>query len=170
MNRIAIIGCPGSGKSTLARTLQHILKLPLFHLDQYYWKPGWQRPERDAFKEIHDKLCDEDKWIIEGMHFRNLSYRLQRADTIIYLDAPRFIYLWRVIKRLILNYEKMTPSSPKGCPERFDWDFLKWVWNFNKRFRRSILLFMDEYRKDKPVYILRTDKDVKEFLNKWQKT
>ena len=42
--KIAIIGNPGSGKSTLASKLHHILGIPIYHLDQYFWKPGWQRP------------------------------------------------------------------------------------------------------------------------------
>ena len=40
--KIAIIGCAGSGKTTLAFLLQK-LNLPIYHLDQYYWKPNWER-------------------------------------------------------------------------------------------------------------------------------
>ena len=41
--KIAIIGNAGSGKSTLGFELHKKLDLPLYHLDQYYWKPNWQR-------------------------------------------------------------------------------------------------------------------------------
>ena len=41
MKRVMIIGCCGAGKSTLARRLHKIIKLPLYHLDQYYWKENW---------------------------------------------------------------------------------------------------------------------------------
>ena len=68
--KIAIIGNSGSGKSTLAFQLHKILHLPLFHLDQYFWKPGWQRPNRDEFAKIHNNLCDGNAWIIEGMAIR----------------------------------------------------------------------------------------------------
>ncbi|EBR8158754.1 adenylate kinase, partial [Salmonella enterica subsp. enterica serovar Newport] len=41
MRRVLIVGCPGAGKSTLAKELANITKLPLIHLDRYYWLPGW---------------------------------------------------------------------------------------------------------------------------------
>lgn len=50
--KIALIGSPGSGKSTLAVTLHTITGIPRYHLDQYFWKPGWQRPDREEFKKI----------------------------------------------------------------------------------------------------------------------
>jgi adenylate kinase family enzyme len=65
--RIAIIGNAGSGKSTLAQQLHAQYKLPLYHLDQYFWKPGWVRPDMDEYKKIHDALCDQEEWIIDGI-------------------------------------------------------------------------------------------------------
>lgn len=62
--KIAIIGSPGSGKSTLALKLHKILHIPLFHIDQYFWKPDWQTPDRQEFRKIHDQLCDAPEWII----------------------------------------------------------------------------------------------------------
>lgn len=44
--KIAIIGNAGSGKSTLSAKLRALLAIPLYHLDQYFWKPGWQEPDR----------------------------------------------------------------------------------------------------------------------------
>ena len=41
MKRIMIIGSGGSGKSTFSSKLSEVLGLPLYHLDAYYWKPGW---------------------------------------------------------------------------------------------------------------------------------
>ena len=49
MERILIIGCPGSGKSTLARALKEKLGLPLIHLDQLWWQPGWEHVSREEF-------------------------------------------------------------------------------------------------------------------------
>ncbi len=87
--RIAIVDCAGSGKITLALKLKKELNLPLYHLDEYYWLPGWQRVDFDLFSEAHDKLCDTDTWIIEGSYVRTFFYRALKADLIIYLDVPR---------------------------------------------------------------------------------
>jgi ATP-dependent protease HslVU (ClpYQ) ATPase subunit len=40
MKRIAVIGAGGVGKTHLARTLDHILGLPMIHLDAHYYGPG----------------------------------------------------------------------------------------------------------------------------------
>ncbi|WP_338049208.1 hypothetical protein [Paenibacillus wynnii] len=39
MNRVLVLGSAGSGKSTLSQQLGEIFKLPVIHLDKYYWKP-----------------------------------------------------------------------------------------------------------------------------------
>jgi adenylate kinase family enzyme len=59
LKKIAIIGCAGSGKTTLAFQLHNKLHLPLHHLDQYYWKPNWQRLTLEEFNVIHEALCEQ---------------------------------------------------------------------------------------------------------------
>ncbi len=46
--KIMVIGSSGSGKSTFSRKLGEILSLPVYHLDLYYWKPGWIETPRDG--------------------------------------------------------------------------------------------------------------------------
>lgn len=77
--RIAIIGNSGSGKSYLGAALHRLLLLPIYHLDKYCWQPGWQKLGNDTYKNIHDTLCNQEQWIIEGMNLKQLDYRLQRA-------------------------------------------------------------------------------------------
>ena len=38
MKKIIVIGCMGSGKSTFAEKLHRKTKIPLFHLDNIWWK------------------------------------------------------------------------------------------------------------------------------------
>ena len=45
MQRVMILGQPGSGKSTLAQKLGACTGLPVFHIDNIHWSPGWvERP------------------------------------------------------------------------------------------------------------------------------
>ena len=53
MERILIIGCGGAGKSTLARQLGERTGLPVVHLDQLFWHPGWVESTKD---EIDAKI------------------------------------------------------------------------------------------------------------------
>lgn len=166
--KIAIIGCAGSGKTTLALLLQKKLNLPLHHLDQYYWKPGWQRSDFEEFSSIHTKLCSQESWIMEGSYYRLFSERACYAQVIIFLDVPRYKCLWYVFKRSVLNWGKIAFGSPQGCKqELFTFKFLEfiyWVWTFNKRYRKSILSELNHLSREKQIYILESLKE-KNLLN-----
>jgi adenylate kinase family enzyme len=167
IKRIAIIGNAGSGKSTLAEQLHQVLGLPVYHLDKYFWKPHWTRTDPAEYKLVHDRLCDQDVWIIDGMNRRLLEYRVKRADVVIFLDTPRYICLWRVLNRAIRYYGKETPSSAEKCPERINWKFLKfliWIWNFKDHYRPKIMALLRDHASKKRMYILRTQKEMDQYL------
>ena len=113
--KIAVIGNPGSGKSTLASQLHKILNIPLFHLDQYFWQPGWQRPDRDAFIKIHHQLCDANEWIIEGMAARCFDYRAQQA-----VRAPRRGFLRQREANSSGSFENPVDQALAVCAQMID--------------------------------------------------
>ncbi|MHA0035162.1 hypothetical protein [Deinococcus sp. PESE-13] len=43
MQRLLMVGTPGAGQSTLAKKLAERTGLPLTHLDELSWDPGWVR-------------------------------------------------------------------------------------------------------------------------------
>ena len=163
MKRIMIIGCPGSGKSTLSKQLAVKLKLPLVHLDQIYWKSNWQPISNEIFDELLLREVEKDEWIIDGNYSRTISMRLEKCDTIIYLDYHRMTCLLGVLKRVIKGYGKTREDMGENCPERLDWSFLKYVWTFNQS-RREEYLKLLSYQKDKRVIILRYRSDGAKFI------
>ncbi len=171
IKRIAIIGNAGSGKSTLSQKLHKITNLPIYYLDQYYWKPRWVRTEPYEYKKMHDAICDKQEWIIDGINLRVMEYRIQRADMVIFLDIPRYLCFYRIFKRTFKNYGKETPSSAKGCPERFNWEyikFLKWVWDFKKKYPAKIQEFLSQYP-EKQSYIFKSQPEVYAFIESVKK-
>lgn len=46
--KIMIIGSSGSGKSTFSRELGEFLKLPVYHLDAFFWRPGWVQTPHES--------------------------------------------------------------------------------------------------------------------------
>ena len=168
IKKIAIIGNAGSGKSTLALQLHKKLSIPLYHLDQYYWNPGWQRVDADEFVKIHTSLCDQSEWIIDGSGQSVLRYRIEKADCVIFLDVPRYLCLWRVIKRAVLNLGKEIPVAPKGCKQQIFTskflDFLQWIWHFNKKYRLIIDSIFNDVKNEKKIYIVRSVRDVEELV------
>jgi adenylate kinase family enzyme len=154
--KIAIIGNAGSGKSTLGLKLHKKLGIPLYHLDQYFWRPGWQEPERAEFERVHNQLCDQNEWIIEGMAQRFCEYRIQKADVIIFLDAPLYLCFYRIFKRAVTHFGKVYFSSAKGCPERGpSLKFLKYVWNFNSQKKPALEQLLQKYKNRKKIFIVK---------------
>lgn len=164
MKRIMIIGCCGAGKSTLARRLHSITKLPLYHLDQYYWNENWIETPKEVWEPIVVKLASEDQWIIDGNYGGTFEQRMERADTIIYLNYSSVRCLGRVIKRIIKYHGKVRPDMPEGCKERFDFEFLHYVATYNLLRRKSIKTKLDSFR-GKSVFILHNDKEVDSYIN-----
>ncbi len=141
--RILVIGCPGAGKSTLSMALAKKLSLPLVHLDAIFWKPGWVQSEREEFRANVQKAVNMPKWIIDGNYGGTLPMRLERCDAVIYLDFSRIKCVCSVIKRAAENRGKTRPDMARGCPEKIDWEFIKYIWEFNKNNSKQKQLVAD---------------------------
>lgn len=163
MERILIIGCSGSGKSTLARAMGEKRHLPVIHLDQLWWKPGWENYTREEFDEKLDAVLTESRWIMDGNFRRTLPKRLEKCDTVIYLDFSRWACLRGVLHRVMTGYGKVRPDMGQGRPERFDWEFMKWIWNFNRENRKQNYDMLARTRHAETI-VLKNRTEVKRFL------
>ena len=163
MERIMIIGCGGAGKSTLARRLGEKLNLPVVHLDKLFWKPGWEQISREEFDTLHREALAGKKWIIDGNFGRTMGERIRHCDTVIYLDFSRYACLLGIVKRILTSYGKVRPDMGEGCPERIDWEFLKWVWNFNKNKREDTYRLLNKTDGIEKI-VLKNRRAVRKFL------
>ena len=145
MQRIMIVGCSGSGKSTLARRIGAALGLPVVHLDQQYFYPGWVEKPQSEFDAILDENVAQERWVMDGNYSRTFPRRLPRAQAVIFLDFPTWFCLYRVLKRIITSLGKVRPDSAPGCTERFDLTFLGYVLNYNPRSRPKMLKAMEGF-------------------------
>ena len=93
-----------------------------------------------------------------------MDIRLAAAGTIIFLDFPRPVCVWRVFKRRLQYIGKARPDMAPGCLERLNWDFIKWVWDYPRRSRSVVLEKIGQYSVGKRVHILRSDEEIKRFL------
>lgn len=164
MDRIMIIGFSGCGKSTLARRLSEILNIEPTYMDALHWLPGWVESTKEHKRELLAPVLERDRWIVEGS-YRAILYkeRIEKSDTIIFLDYNRFLCLWRVIKRRIMYNGKTRPDMGEGCAEKLDLEFLKWVvWDCRKK-RKKIYGELEQI-KGKNIYIFRRTRQSEEFL------
>lgn len=166
MKRIAIIGCGGSGKSTLARRMGAALNMPVCHLDGWYWKAGWTATASEEWATVHDRLCSGSNWILDGNYGGTMDSRLRAADTVIFLDLPRWRCLWGAFSRYWQYRGRVRPELPEGCQERLTGEYIKWIWTYRKIRRPRILQILEQLQSGKKIVILASLQAVEAFLVK----
>jgi adenylate kinase family enzyme len=165
MKKIVIIGSGGSGKSTFSRKLGEVTQLPVYHLDALYWKPGWIPTPNDEWDHLQKELIKKNEWIIDGNYGRTLDIRMSEADTIIFFDLSRWVTTYRIIKRRVMYHGRTRPDLTEGCPERLDFKFIKWVWNFRRDKRPGIIEKLKRHSKNKQIIIFKSTSDARLIMD-----
>ena len=164
MKRILIIGICGSGKSYLAKQLKKKFNLPVIHLDKEFWKSGWVVTPQSEWKIKVKELLKQKSWIMDGNFSSTLNIRIPVADTIIYLDFNRYTALYNVLKRVFNSYGKVRSDLADNCPERFDWEFMKYVWKFPKIEKPKTEKALQNFTNQKKIIRLKNRNEVNSFI------
>ena len=166
MKKVLLIGSGGSGKSTLAKELAARTGLPVVHLDAIFWQPGWREMPRPEWIATVRRLIQEPAWIMDGNYGGTLDLRLAACDTVLLLDLPPWVCLWRVLKRRFRHGGQSRPAMAPGCPERLDAAFLWWVATYRSKRLPGILgKLKAAERAGKALAILRNHREVARFLS-----
>jgi len=139
MRRVLVLGPCGAGKSTFARRLGDATGLPVVYLDQEFWKPGWVMTPRAVWEQRVRELAAGDRWVMDGNYDSTLHLRTPRADTIVYLDFPRRLFMARIFRRIAADHGRTRVDMAPGCPERLNLEFFRFAWNFNRDVRPAVL-------------------------------
>jgi adenylate kinase family enzyme len=169
MQRILVIGSPGSGKSTFSKRLGAITGLDVIHLDREYWRAGWIEPSKDEWLERLGRLLKGDAWIMDGNYSGTMEMRLAACDTAIFLDLPRWLCTWRVLRRRVMYSGHSRPDMAPGCDERIDMEylkFIKWTWDYPARSRPKVLRLLDNVARSVAVHRLNSDAAAEQFLKR----
>ena len=165
MQRVLVIGISGAGKSTFARRLAERTGLPLIHLDREFWQPGWKITPEPEWRIKVAALVARDAWIIDGGYSASLDLRLPRADTVFWFDYPRGRCLRRIAWRIATTYGRVRPDLGEGCPEKIDWEFFRWVWNYPARSRPRVEAMLAEHMPDDArLVVVKHDADAQRVL------
>ena len=99
MNRVIVVGTTGSGKTTLTQQLAAKMACPSIEIDALFWNPGWVQTPRDVFRERVAAAIAPERWVAGGNYSRTRDLIWRRADTLVWLDYPLPLVLWRLFKR-----------------------------------------------------------------------
>jgi adenylate kinase family enzyme len=163
MQRVLVIGSGGAGKTTLARAIAERLGLPLIHLDAIYWRSGWDPTPPDEWQRVVAGLIARPRWVMDGNYGGTLDMRLAACDAVVFLDLPRRVCMWRILKRRLRYLGRARADVAPGCPERLTWEFVRWVWTYPKRRRGGILERLRALA-GREVFVLSSRREVKRFL------
>ncbi|HEX6369490.1 MAG TPA: hypothetical protein VF006_11200 [Longimicrobium sp.] len=164
MRKVLVIGSSGAGKSVFAARLAERTGLPLIHLDAIYWKPGWVRTPKEEWARTVDALLARDRWVMDGNYAGTLDRRLAACDTVVFLDVPRTVCLWRVARRRIVYRRGARPDMTPGCRERLTREFIRWIWEYPRTQRPRVLAWLAALRPDQRAVVLRSTAQIDDFL------
>lgn len=167
MKKIIILGSPGAGKSTFSFALAEKTGLPLYHLDKMFWREGWVNVSKDELDAQIKDVLRKDEWIIDGNYSRTIPMRLEKCDTVFYLDYPRLVCFFGVVRRVLGSLGKTRPDMAEGCPERFDLEFLQYTWKFRKKQREKLFGLLEGANAE--IHIFRSRKEAKRYLDGMEK-
>ncbi len=166
MNRIIILGPSGTGKTTLCRRLGEKLGLKELHLDSVYWLKDWKNIDKETFDiKMKSFLTKHPKFVIDGNYTNNkhFKYRLDLADTIIFLDFGTNQSLKGIYQRAHEFKHLVRSDMAEGCVEGIDQVFLKYVASFSRFKSKYLKATVKKYDKKKKVLVFKS----REELNNW---
>jgi len=163
--RILVVGSGGAGKSTFARALGQRTGLPVVHLDRVFWQPGWTPMQDDAWRSTVAELVADEAWIIDGNYAGTLDVRVLHCDAVVFFDFGRLTCLWGVVRRVIAHAGRSRPDMAEGCPERFDWTFVRWLWRFPEDVRPRVVRAIEHAGAGVEVAVVRSRRDARALLD-----
>ncbi len=149
LHRVVVVGNTGSGKTTLAKHLAAILRVPHVELDALFWEPNWTPARAEVFRERVGAALGGPGWVVDGNYSKVRDLVWGRADTLIWLNYPLWVNLWRLLRRSIWR-SLWQPDLWNGNRERLRNQFLSWdslfVWavKTSRRRRREYRRLLNE--------------------------
>jgi len=122
VERVSVVGNSGSGKTALARRLAALIGAPSVELDGHRHQAGWTELPDDDLRARVAELCAGDRWVVDGNYDAVRDLVWARADTVVWIDLPR----WRVTARVVRRSAWRLATRTE-------------LWNGNREHLRAVL-------------------------------
>jgi adenylate kinase family enzyme len=146
--RVCVIGTSGAGKTTVARAIAERRGYTYIDNDAIIWRANWEPAPKPQIYEIKELATRGEDWVTDG----NLGndpddeLLLARCDTLVWLDLPRSVVHWQVLKRSVarvLTRERLAHGNRESLRIMLSKDsIVLWsIQSFERRRRRYGELF-----------------------------
>ena len=159
MNKIIVIGCPGSGKSVFSRALHEKTGIPLYCLDMMYWNADKTTVGREIFRARLADVLAKDSYIIDGNYQSTMETRIEKCDTVFFLDYDLETCLSGVLARRGRPREDMPWIETEEDPE-----FMQTIKAYIPEQRPKVLALLEKY-KDKNIVVFRSRNESTKYLD-----
>ena len=171
MRRVVVFGTTGSGKSTVADRLAERTGLHVVELDALFWGRDWQPAPVELFRHRVERETVGDGWIVVGNYGQVRDLVWQPADTLIWLDLPLPLVMWRLLRRTIRRIATQEELWGTGNRESLRSAFfsrdsiLLWALKTHRRNRKRFALECEFLAREKQVVRLRSTREVERFVS-----
>lgn len=170
MAKVMVIGSPGAGKTTLIQKIIVQTGWPLLSLDHEWHQSDYSEVAKNKFRQTQHQFMEaHDNWVIDGNYAGSMALRLAQADVILWLQVPRLVAIWRILKRSwrFKRDRQTRPDMPANFSEHFDADyreFLSFVWHFKRDNEPELRRQLAHLRTNQRLFVIRSAKDKRAIL------
>ncbi|OTG79269.1 adenylate kinase [Acinetobacter sp. ANC 5054] len=173
MKKINVVGTSATGKSTFSRALATKLGLHYIELDNLFWLDDWQEcPDEIFFARIEAEMVKaKNGYVIDGNYTRAIPVKWAEIDTVIWLDLPFPINLYRSIKRALSRAKSKQDLWPDSNNQESLWrmfgsdSIVWWMIKTHQKNRNKYIKMMSAPEFQHIQWIrLKTPKQVEHFL------
>ena len=156
--KILIIGTVGTGKTTLAKQLSKEYNIKHYEIDCIVHDDikGIKRSKEEQLK-IFNKI-NKNSWILEGTPRNNQEHIINNADIIYFIDIPKHIRYYRIIKRFIKQKLKLEKVNYK-----INFNILKSMFIWTKKYEKNKKDIIKELSKTNKLVILTKKSEIKKL-------
>lgn len=170
MQRVVVFGTTGSGKSWLAERLAARTGLRVVELDALFWGPEWQPAPLELFRHRVEREIRDGGWIVVGIYGQVRDLTWKAADTLVWLDLPFPVVMWRLLRRTIRRVFTKEDLWGTGNRESLAGAFfsrqsiLLYALKTHRRNRERFAIECEFLAKDKTIVRLKSAREVERFL------